>query len=174
MLRSNRLTLKKPTLVDAPDMAKYLNRKDTAHMMSHVPYPYTVDDAHQFITHTAGQMHGELFNGIYNKTDDFMGVISIIPKPTGDEIAYWLGHPFWGNGYMAEAAGLMIDEYFKTTDKAELFVTHFIHNDKSKSVILKLGYVYLENIMLEVPARKTIEEGKRYRLTKLEWQAKNA
>ncbi|MBL1419034.1 MAG: GNAT family N-acetyltransferase [Alphaproteobacteria bacterium] len=174
MLNSDRLTLKKPTLADAPAIAKYLNRKDTAHMMSHVPYPYTLDDAHEFITGTAAKIHNDLFNAIYNKTNDFMGIVGIIPKPTGDEIAYWLGHPFWGNGYMTEAASLIIDEFFKVTDKQELFVNHLLSNDKSKSTILKLGFTYVSDVILDAPARKTAEQAKHYQLTKQDWQAKNA
>lgn len=160
-------------MADAPDMAKYLNHKNIAHMMSHVPYPYTLDDAHDFITlitqPKASKLH-KLHNGIYNKDGAFMGIVSIIAKPTGDEIAYWLGQPFWGNGYMLEACRLTIDEYFKTTDNTQLFVTHFMPNDKSKSVILKLGFHYIENVMLDVPTRKTIEEGKHYKITKHQWE----
>ena len=102
-----------------------------------------------------------------------MGIIGIVPKPTGDEIAYWLGHPFWGHGYMTEACGLVIDEFFRATDQTELFVTHVLHNDKSKSVIQKLGFTYVENVMLDVPTRKTVEPAKRYHLTKQDWNAKN-
>lgn len=161
-----------PTLADAPNMAKYLNRKHVAHMMSHVPYPYSLADAHEFITRTSAIIDDIIFNGIYNQADDFMGVVGIVDKPTGDEIAYWLGEPFWGNGYMTEACSLTITEYFATSGKDELFVSHFLINDKSKSVIQKLGFKYIDNVMLDIPARKTIEEAKRYKLTQQQWQAK--
>lgn len=173
MLNSTRLTLKKPTLADAPDMAKYLNRKDTAHMMSHVPYPYTLDDAHEFITGTTATIQTDLFNAIYNKSNDFMGIIGILPKSTGDEIAYWLGHPFWGKGYMTEAATLIVNEYFKVTDKNELFVTHLLTNNKSESVIQKLGFIYTGDVTLDIPTRKTAEKAKRYKLTRQDWKAKH-
>ena len=101
-----------------------------------------------------------------------MGIVGIVPKPTDDEIAYWLGQPFWGNGYMTEACRLTIDEYFRVTDKPELFVTHLSSNEKSKSTILKLGFTFVSNVMLDVPTRKTAEKAKRYKLTKQNWNAK--
>ena len=39
--------------------------------------------------------------------DRFMGVVGI----TG-HLGYWLGKPFWGQGYMTEAAGALVDAYF--------------------------------------------------------------
>ncbi|MGL1919743.1 MAG: GNAT family N-acetyltransferase [Hyphomicrobiales bacterium] len=170
MLNSARLILKTPTLADAPDIAKYLNRKDTAPMMSHVPYPYTLDDARQFITKTTANMDNKIFNGIYNLENSFMGIVGIVPKPTGDEIAYWLGYPFWGKGYMPEACALTITMFFKQTKKPELYVSHLLNNDKSKSVIAKLGFKYVDNVMLDCVARNSLEEAKRYKITKHEWE----
>lgn len=174
MLKSDRLILKTPTLADAPDMAKFLNRKDTAHMMSHVPHPYTLDDAQNFITRTTEAIDDKIFNGIYDYNDNFMGIVSIIPRPNGDDIGYWLGREYWGNGFMTEACSLTISEYFATTGKSELFVSHFLLNDKSKSVVQKLGFEYVGNVMLDITARKTVQEAKRYRLTKQQWQANHA
>lgn len=172
MLKSKRLTIKTPTLADAPDMAKYLNRKDTAHMMSHVPYPYGLSDAHEFLARNTANLDGKIFGGIYNHENQFMGIVGIVPKPTGDEIAYWLGQPFWGKGYMPEAAALIITEFFAKTAKHELFVSHLLSNNNSKSVIQKLGFTYKDNVMLDCVARKSVEEAKRYKLTKIEWENK--
>lgn len=150
-------------------MAKYLNRKDTAHMMSHVPYPYTLEDAVKFIARTNIAEANKVVNGIYDKTDRFMGVVGIHGKDSVFSLGYWLGYPFWGQGIMTEACQLNIATFFSTTEQTEIHVTHFLHNTQSASIIAKLGFSYIGEKMLDMPARNMVEPVKQYILTKQDW-----
>ncbi|MBL1241164.1 MAG: GNAT family N-acetyltransferase [OCS116 cluster bacterium] len=173
MLKSSRLTLKLPSMTDAPNMAEYLNRQDTAGMMGHIPMPYTLADAETFITYIMSSPADEMVTGIFNEQDKFIGVISIRQTDRGHSLGYWIGHPFWGKGYMTEACILFINNFFSTINAEFLLVSHFLINPASEVIINKLGFKYQQTVTYEIPLRNTQEKAKRYKLTKQDWNAKN-
>ena len=68
------------------------------------------------------------------------------------ELGYWLGKPFWGNGYMVEAATALINYGFNDLKLNAIWVGHYEGNYKSKRVIEKLGFLYHHTTNdLEVP-----------------------
>ncbi len=64
-----------------------------------------------------------------------MGVVGI----TG-HLGYWLGKPFWGKGYMSEAAGALVDAYFDHTRTKQIVSGAFADNPVSAKVLRKLGF----------------------------------
>ena len=60
-------------------------------------------------------------------------------------LQYWIGVPFWGVGIAYEAAEALVDHCKNYYDLSELEVSHLAENDRSKSVIRKLGVSYVEN-----------------------------
>lgn len=172
MLKSTRLTLKPPTLADAPNIAAYLNRQDTAGMMGHIPLPYTLADAQKFITDLTTNPKDVLLAGIFNENSQFIGIINIRATDRGHSLGYWIGHPFWGKGYMTEACNLYINHFFNTNNAEYLLVSHFLINPASETIIKKLGFEYLETVTYDIQLRNTREQAKRYKLTKQTWQEK--
>lgn len=57
------------------------------------------------------------------------------------EIGYWIGVPFWGNGYIPEAVRALIARCFDEGAPA-VWCAHFEGNDKSRRVIEKCGFIY--------------------------------
>ncbi len=57
-------------------------------------------------------------------------------------IGYVLSEDYWGRGIMTEAARAAIGYAFETTDITLLTVHHYIHNQRSRRVIEKLGFQY--------------------------------
>lgn len=174
MLKSTRLILKAPILADAPDIAKYLNRKDTANMMASIALPFSLDDAKNIIGLINQQAVDKMVNAIYNLQGQFMGVVGIMVQDDIPSIGYWLGNPFWGNGYMTEAAKLSINSYFQTTQYNEIHTTHFLTNPQSQSIIQKLGFTYQGNKMIDIKVRNSSEECRHYILTRQDWQQNHA
>ncbi len=178
MLQTDRLFLKLPALSDAPIMAEYLNRADTALMMLTVPLPYTLKDAQHFIAkiHDSTTPNPHYFN-IYGQHDaTLMGAIGINERTnrndngqTEYELGYWLGHPHWGNSYIVEAAIVVIDNFFKKNPNANIYVSHAIKNTQSKRVIEKLGFTYIYDYEIYVSMRDEHMKSKRYKLSKSEW-----
>lgn len=57
------------------------------------------------------------------------------------EIGYWIGVPFWGQGYIPEAVRALIDRCFEEGAEA-VWCSHSKGNDKSHRVIEKCGFKY--------------------------------
>ena len=54
------------------------------------------------------------------------------------ELGYWLGEPFWGRGYMPEAAYALMKRGFETLEMTTIWCGYYDGNKKSKRVQEKL------------------------------------
>ncbi len=55
------------------------------------------------------------------------------------ELGYWIGVPYWGNGYATEAATAMVKYGFGTLGLHRIFAGHFTNNPASAGVLRKIG-----------------------------------
>ena len=58
------------------------------------------------------------------------------------EIGYWIGVPFWGNGYIPEAVNRLQKYAFEDLDCVALWCAYYDGNVKSKRVQEKCGFMY--------------------------------
>lgn len=58
------------------------------------------------------------------------------------EIGYWIGVPFWGQGYVPEAVRELIRHGFEDLKLKRIWCGYFEGNDKSKRVQEKCGFRY--------------------------------
>lgn len=58
------------------------------------------------------------------------------------ELGYWLGKPFWGRGYMPEAARELIRHGFEELKMNKIWCGYYDGNAKSKRVQEKVGFLY--------------------------------
>ena len=56
------------------------------------------------------------------------------------EIGFWLGKPFWGQGYMKEAVEVLIAHAFDDLGLTTIWCGHFDDNFRSARVQQKLGF----------------------------------
>lgn len=57
------------------------------------------------------------------------------------ELAYWIGHPYWGMGFGLEAAKRVMDHAFTTMDMQSLHSHCLRHgNPASRKILEKLGF----------------------------------
>ena len=66
------------------------------------------------------------------------------------ELGYWLGKPFWGRGYMPEAAMELIRHGFEDLGMTMIWCGYYEGNSKSKRVQEKMGFKY-HHTCKEVP-----------------------
>lgn len=66
------------------------------------------------------------------------------------ELGYWLGQPFWGKGYMPEAAGELLRHGFEDLGMTAIWCGYYDGNQKSKRVQEKLGFMF-HHICREAP-----------------------
>ena len=58
------------------------------------------------------------------------------------ELGYWVGVPYWGNGYATEAAREMLRYGFEELRLHRIFASHFKNNPNSGRILRKLGMRY--------------------------------
>lgn len=58
------------------------------------------------------------------------------------EIGFWLGYPYWGNGYMVEACVRMVKYGLEEKGFQTIWCAHNLDNHNSMRVQKKSGFVY--------------------------------
>lgn len=86
------------------------------------------------------------------------------------ELGYWIGKPFWGNGYVPEAAQEIIRHGFEDLGMTAIWCSYYDGNIKSKRVQEKCGFIYqFTSKELEVPLMNEVRTGHVSRLTNDQW-----
>jgi ribosomal-protein-alanine N-acetyltransferase len=112
---------------------------------THVPYPYRIKDALEFIekSRIKRKKKEEYVYGIINKeTNELMGTISlvrIIKRDNKAKIGYLLGKKYRNKGYMTETCKLFVDYIFKKFKLYKIYINCAKDNKASKNVITKVG-----------------------------------
>lgn len=129
---------------DAVSLQKHANDRDVwLNLRDTFPYPYTLNDAHDWIalanirpvTHFAITVDEKAVGGIGLKPLDGNHSKSA-------EIGYWLGRAHWGKGIATSALKLMTEYTFANFDLCRLFALVYEWNPASARVLEKAGYIY--------------------------------
>lgn len=128
---------------DAADLAAALNNpKIMANLRDCIPYPYTKNDAEEFI---ALMLAAE---GVFPFAIEYEGrAIGSIAVYRGEnihfrtgEIGYYIGEDFWGMGIMSDAVKQVCQYIFDNTDIVRIFAEPFSYNTASCRVLEKNGF----------------------------------
>ena len=104
-MRSPRLTYRPIDARDAGRIAVLAGDWDVARMTSRIPHPYSLIDADLWIASIGDD---EFVRGV-ERDGELIGAVGYISgEPEQAEIGYWIGKPWWGNGYATEAAGTLM------------------------------------------------------------------
>jgi RimJ/RimL family protein N-acetyltransferase len=91
----------------------------------------------------AAQERGELLNFAITlkPTGELAGSIGLILNTVDHhgELGYWIGKPYWDNGYATEAARVVVEHAFLVLKLHRIFAHHFSRNAASGRVMQKLG-----------------------------------
>ncbi|MBY0293096.1 MAG: GNAT family N-acetyltransferase [Alphaproteobacteria bacterium] len=131
-LATDRLALRPLEEKDAEPMAILANDKRVAERLKRLPHPYTLQDAHQFIAFTQSgiQKGSSICLAIIRRSDQtFMGVIGL-----EEELGFWLGHAFWGQGYGKEAMKAFVQFAFFTLQQQNMRTSALVDNAPSRRI----------------------------------------
>ncbi len=173
VLLSERLVLRAPHKEDIDALAHLANNAKVATMVSRMPHPYTVADAADFVRRAHNGAIGKAVFAI-TKADNcaFMGCcgLEVDPNtPCRGEIGYWLGEPYWGQGYATEAAQVLVDMAFREDAITMLDARCRVVNAASRRVIQKCGFQYQGTGMAPSLALGGSIAVEWYRLDKATW-----
>jgi RimJ/RimL family protein N-acetyltransferase len=168
-LKTGRLTLRPLAMDDAAPMTPLADDPGVARMTTSIPHPMTQAIAEAFIgrMQAADPAHEVVF-AIERGDGEFMGVLGIHPKEGwAPELGYWLGRPFWGAGYMTEAASAALIWARDDWGRRVLTAGHFTDNDASGQVLIKADFLYTG----EVEPRFSIARGEEALTRMMVWLA---
>ncbi|MGH6872074.1 MAG: GNAT family N-acetyltransferase [Rhizomicrobium sp.] len=144
-LESDRLLLRKPRAEDAAAIAPLAGDWDVARNLGRMPHPYALADAQAYLAKAAdGRAAGTDFNFVITRKADaaLMGTCGLHLRDHGYfEFGYWLGKPFWSQGYATEAARRLVSFGFRELKIDRLVAGWFHDNPASGRVLEKLGCV---------------------------------
>ncbi|MCB9453868.1 MAG: GNAT family N-acetyltransferase [Anaerolineaceae bacterium] len=144
ILYTERLILRQPELSDLPVIQRLVGEREIARMTLSIPHPYPEGAAEAWITHAHEQIADGLLAsfGIVRREDGvYMGTVGLRldPEHHAAEIGYWVGKPYWNQGYTSEAARRVIQYGFEERGLHRIAASYFTHNPASARVMQKLG-----------------------------------
>lgn len=120
------------------------NRKVSINLRDRFPYPYTANDARNWLEMVVG--HEPETNFAMDVAGEAVGGIGFTLQPDvgyrSAEIGYWLGEEFWGRGITTEALIAVTDYAFWRFDLCRLYAHVFEGNQASARVLEKAGYEF--------------------------------
>jgi len=144
VIATQRLTLRAPAKADVGRVASFCVDPDVARMTTRMPSPYTRDHAEDFVARcgTQDRARDNTF-AIALEGEGLVGVIGMFTTLEGTvELGYWIGRPYWGQGYATEAARGALDWARSAWKKRYVVAGHFADNDASGRVLVKAGFLY--------------------------------
>lgn len=137
LIKTQRLVLRELSDSDVPEIARLAGDWDIARMTARIPFPYSEALARDWME-TIGP--GEFVRGV-TLHDALIGAVGYVENDDGSaEIGYWIGRPWWGQGFATEAATALVRYCFKVGGFKRLTCCHFVDNPASARVIEKLGF----------------------------------
>ena len=146
VLSTERLVLRAFTPADIPTLVDLAGAWEIARTTT-IPHPYSEEIARQWVA-----MHGEAFEQRRAVTwaitrrdkGDLMGAIELrfLKQHHVAELGYWVGVPYWGQGYTTEAARAVLAYGFGKAGLYRIQAQHFHTNPASGRVMQKIGMTY--------------------------------
>ena len=143
-MESERLVLRALRLDDAADVQTFAGDFDVFKHTLSIPHPYEEGMAEAWIKGLAWSSDLHTYAIEKKGTGSFLGVIGLKlwSKHNRAELSYWLGKPFWGQGYMTEAARVMVAYGFEELFLHRIYAYAFSTNPASARVMQKIGMRY--------------------------------
>lgn len=151
VLETPRLILRPPRPADAAALAVLANNPRVVENTGRLPYPYGEHDARQWIARPARKREARFVIAFKPPEPTLVGVVGFDRLVDGDapDLGYWLGEPYWGQGFATEAARAAIDFAFVTHGFKRLAAGCRVTNTASRRVLEKCGFQYCGDSMME-------------------------
>ena len=138
-LHTQRLHLRQLQINDIPALVKYANNKKIADQIVNIPHPYGEPQAVfriSYVVQGFNKRERFVFAIIKKDQSELIGEISLhLDKANNQaELGYWVGEPFWNQGFATEAAEAVLEFGFKRLHLDQIFATCHESNGASSMV----------------------------------------
>lgn len=144
-LATARLVLRPWQAGDEDALVRYAdNWKVARHLRDTFPHPYTRVAAEGWVAYN-GSLTGPTLDFAITLDGEAIGGIGFLRNEDifrcALELGYWLGEPFWGRGFVAEAITAVVDYAFATFREVTVVqARHVVSNPASGRVLEKAGF----------------------------------
>lgn len=136
--RSERLFLRPAFQEDWEAVLVLIGADDAiARNLASAPWPYSERDARDFVTLPQDPRLPHFL--VTLPGTGVIGSAGLGAHDCGAEIGYWIGRPYWGQGFATEAARAVL-RIAQTLGHRRLTAGHFVDNPASGRVLRKLGF----------------------------------
>ncbi len=179
ILHTRRLTLRPFTLADAADVQRLASAYEVASPTASIPHPYEDGMAEAWInTHPAHLADGTgiTYAITLAKTGELCGAIGLVlaAKHLRAELGYWIGTPYWGQGYCTEAALALCDLGFRDLKLHRIRALHMTRNPASGRVMQKIGMRHEGTLREHELKWGVFETMECYAILRSEWETRTA
>ena len=138
-----RLRLRPWSDMDAPDLYALARDPRIGMLCGWKPFE-CIDDAHEALSTVLAAP--DSYAVTLASTGEIVGSIALridtaSPEATVADIGYWIGAPYWGNGYATEAGNAIIDRA-RELGVQMIVLKYFDEIDASRRVSEKLGFAW--------------------------------
>lgn len=169
VLETKRLALRAPRLEDAKSVAALANDRRIAENTARIPHPYRMTDAEGFISGANKAGHAVFLITLRDGT--IVGACGTVSEDETPELGYWLGVPYWGNGYATEALHAVVDYAFTDLGHEALQAGARVTNPASRRVLEKCGFQWTGVGLYRIRAINSSAPIDRFRLERRIWSA---
>jgi ribosomal-protein-alanine N-acetyltransferase len=135
-LETERLTLRPFHRTDAAEFARLAGEWEVASMTSDIPYPFSAAQAMGWLRPVRGEARFAV-----ELEQRLIGGAGYYRRTSGvAELGFWLGRPWWGQGYATEAARAVVRYGFANPRLPGFSSARFDDNPASARVLAKLGF----------------------------------
>ena len=150
VIKSKRLLLRPFQADDAKEVQRLAGNIKVSATTLNIPYPYDDGLAEEWIsTHIDHWNNRTSISYAITDRKNFklLGTMSLVSiYNTEAELGYWVGEPFWGNGYCTEAAKAIVEFAFTELGIIKISGEHLLSNIASGKVMKNIGMRYLKRI----------------------------
>lgn len=176
-LETRRLLLRPIELADAAQAQALFPRWEIVQYMNpHVPWPYPPDGALTFFRDVAipAMERGDAWHWSLRERgapDQLVGCISLM-RGERENRGFWVGQPWQGRGYAAEACEAVVGYWFEVLGFEVLRVAKAVTNEASRRISVSEGMRVVATEERDFVSGRHLAET--WELTRAEWRAMRA
>ena len=145
VLFTERLKLRQLFVYDFPSLIQLANNKKISSRIINIPFPYHEFHAVHRLRYVVEGFKSKakfVFAIVLKDVNEFIGEISLNQRPEENtyELGYWIGEPYWNQGYATEAIAKVIDFGFQRLALQTIYATVDADNEPSAKVLVKNGF----------------------------------
>ena len=161
-LESERLLLRPVRFRDTSSIMRLAGEQEISDNTLSIPHPYGRRDAARWFREQRRLFRQGLrvdFVMELRTTSTIVGAIglNLETEHSRGELGYWVGRPFWDNGYATEAARAVVRYAFDVLELNRLYAYHFERNTASGRVLENAGFAREGRLVQHVQKKDNFE-----------------